>query len=126
MKTPAQYQHQIAEFDVEKIKVEGATPAEIQAGLDLAQAMHDQLREIERSLNLDLHALRSQFQGKEASINLMNQRRMSGKRRAEEEQRLQEVEQGKLAPYEEVKKALEALLAGLEEKRSQLESAPRS
>ena len=110
MKTPAQYLHQLSEFHLDD-----ANTAES------LETLHTQLREIETSLNRDLHALHSQFQGRVSSMHIPTPRKQRGKEKAEEEQRTLDVEKDRLSPYEDVKTRIEALLAQVDEKRSQLE-----
>ncbi len=110
MKTTAQYRHDIQAIHPDEIKTEGLTADQARANLDEAEA---QLRAIERALNLDLHALRSQFQGRASALNIQNAKK-SGRNRAEDEERLQEEETSRLAPYEDVKKEIEAALQKIE------------
>lgn len=112
MKTPAQYLHQLSDFNLES-----ASSAEA------LETQHTRLKELEASLNRDLHALHSQFQGRVSSLHIPTPRKHSGKEKAEEEQRALDEQKGKLAPYEEIKAKIEALLAQVDEKRSQLEKA---
>ena len=120
MKTPSQYKNILAALDVEKIKAEVTDPAEVQEFLARLDIIQGQLKDIETSINFDIHALRSQYQGKLASLN-HNPRR---KGRVEEEQHVEDKQEEKLAPYQEVKAEVQALLAELDEKRDALAKRP--
>ncbi len=122
MKTPAQYQHEVSEVSAEKIKTDGLSESEARQDLDKVNQALEKLTEIENGLNLDLHALRAQYQGRAAALK-MQAGRHAGKSHVEEEQRLEDERQGKLAPYEEVKKQIEQLRQKLEETKGKLERA---
>ena len=108
MKTPAQYQHQISALNFEAA-----------SSREQLEDLHTQLRELIASLNRDLHALQSQYQGRVASIHIPTPHQQhSGKERSEEEQRALEGRQEKVAPYEDLKVKAEALMAQLDEKRA--------
>ena len=66
---------------------------------------------------MDMHALRAQFQGRIASLKITTHH----KAKVDEEQRAEEERDAKLAPYDEIKAQLQALLVTLEEKRMALE-----
>jgi len=117
MKTPHQYTSQLAELGLDQIVVEGVTGAEAQQALARLAEIHSHLKDLETSLNLDMHALRSQYQGRIAALSITAHH----KSRSEEEQRVTEERDAKLAPFEEVKTQLQGLLAALEEKRAALE-----
>ncbi len=112
MKTPAQYAHEISSLNLDEI-----TSAEA------LEAFHTRLREVEASLNRDLHALHAQYQGRVSSMHIPTARHHSGKEKAEEEHRTMDEQTSKLAPYEDVKAKIEALMAQVDEKRAQLEKA---
>ena len=116
MKTPHQYTSQFADLGLDQIKVEGLTQAEAQQALTRLAEIHSHLKDLETSLNLDMHALRSQFQGRIAALSITTHH----KARVEEEQRAAEERDAKLAPFEEVKTQLQGLLAVLEEKQAAL------
>lgn len=121
MRSPAQYEHEVAELKSEEIKTDGLSEAEARQTLEKVTQLHEKLRQVENNLNLDLHALRSQFQGRSAAMNLQNQRK-SGKAKMEE-QRLEDERTAKLAPYEEVKNQIVSMLEALEKTRADLERA---
>lgn len=121
MKTAAQYQHQISAIDLDAIKLDGISAQEAKEALARIESIHNELLEIERDLNLDLHALNAQFQGRlAAELHGMAKRR--GRSRAEDEQRIRDEQAARLAPYEQVKSHLNELLARLQEIRSRLEA----
>ena len=122
MRSPAQYQHDVAEFQSEEIKTDGLSEAETRQSLEKIAQLQEKLRQVENSLNLDLHALRSQYQGRSAALNIQNQKK-SGKARMDEEQRLEDERTAKLAPYEEIKNQIVSLLESLEKTRMELERA---
>jgi len=122
MRSPAQYQHEVAELNTEEIKTDGLSEAEAKRALEQVTQLQEKLRQIENSLNLDLHALRSQYQGRSAALNIQNQKK-SGKARMDEEQRLEDERTSRLAPYEEVKKQIVSQLEQLEKTRMDLEKA---
>ncbi len=123
MKTPAQYQHEIASLDLEAIP--STVPAGEEAGkaLSLVAEAQEKLKQIEIGLNYDIHALRSQYHGREAALNSMAQRRIGGKNKAEEEQRIQEERESKIGPYEEIRTLINDQLARLEQVKSELEGS---
>jgi hypothetical protein len=112
MKTPAQYQHQIAAIDLEAA-----------SSKEELEAIHTQLRELIASLNRDLHALQSQYQGRFASVHIPTPQKHSGREKAEEEQQALEGRNEKMGPYEDARVKADALMAKLDEKRSQMEKA---
>ncbi len=116
MKTPHQYTSQLADLGLDQIQVKDLAPAEAQQALARLAGIQSQLKDLETSLNMDIHALRSQYQGRIAALSITTHH----KARVEEEQRAAEERDAKLAPYEEVKTQLQALLATLEEKRTAL------
>lgn len=122
MKTPAQYQHDLAALDVEGFKTDGLSEAEAAQSLERVKDVEEKLKQIDNALRLDIHALRSQFQGRMTSLNVANQHK-GGKSRGEEEERLQEERDSKLAPYEEMKKRVEELLEKIGHIRYDLEQA---
>ena len=117
MKTPHQYQNQLADLGLDQIVVDGVAPSEVQKALTRLTEIHLHIKDLETSLNMDIHALRSQYQGRIAALSITTHH----KARVEEEQRAEEERDAKLAPYEEVKSKLQALLVTLEEKRAALE-----
>ncbi|MDD5369251.1 MAG: hypothetical protein PHQ40_09205 [Anaerolineaceae bacterium] len=114
MKTPAQYEHELNEVHYEEVIAEGSPEK-------LAEA-EEKLRHIETSLHLDLHALRAQFQGRQAALSMQNTQR-GGHNRVDDEQRLGDERESKLTPYEEVKKRIESTLQQLEQARNKLEKS---
>ncbi|HEY3343929.1 MAG TPA: hypothetical protein VGJ97_03310 [Anaerolineaceae bacterium] len=120
MRTAAQYQHDVDGLDVEGIKTSGLSDEEARQALQKIIEVQEKLHQTENSLNLDLHALERQFQGRANSMNLQNANR-GGRARQEEEQRLDEEKQHKLVPYEDVRKKVEELLPKVEQMRSELE-----
>ncbi len=119
MKTPHQYQSQLTEYDLDQIKVEGLSKSQAQKELARLSEIQSHLRDMETSLNMDIHALRSQFQGRIAALSITTHH----KSKIEEEQRVEEERNTKLAPYEQVKSQIQGMLATLEEKRGALEKA---
>ena len=117
MKTPIQYKNQLGELGLDQIKIDGLTGAETQKVAGRLTEIQTHLKDLETSLNMDMHALRSQFQGRIGALKIATHH----KSRIEEEQRVEEERDAKLAPYEEVKSELLALLVALEEKRTALE-----
>ena len=102
---------------IDQIITEDVTPAEAHEHLTKLAEIETQIKDIETSLNFDLHALRSQYSGRLASLN-QNPRR---KGRADQEQLVEDKRNAKLAPYAELKAEIQTLLADLEQKRSVLE-----
>jgi hypothetical protein len=125
MKTSAQYQHMVAEIHLDEIKSEGISPAEAGEFLSKLETAHNQLLEVERSLNLDLRAFNAQYQGRMAS-SLRDITSHHGKNRVEEEQRIQDERESKLAPYEDIKKQIAQMLSQVDELRAKLEKAKAS
>lgn len=122
MRTAAQYQHQISAINLDEIRLDGLSAQEVRKALARLEQLHGELVEIERTLNLDLHALNAQYQGRlAAELHGMANRR--GRSRAEDEQRIRDEQAARLAPYEQVKTHLGELLARLQEMRAKLETA---
>ena len=117
MKTPIQYKNMLAALGIDQIKTEDISPTEVQEHLTKLADIQTQIKNIETNLNLDMHALRSQYHGRLSSLN-QNPKR---KGRAGEEQLVEDKREAKLAPYAEIKAEIQTLLADLEEKRSVLE-----
>ncbi|MCL4559430.1 MAG: hypothetical protein M1281_02300 [Chloroflexi bacterium] len=120
MKTPAQYQHEIAELHLDEIDSQGLPGEESGKNLSRIEEVQEKLRQIEMGLNFDMHALRSQFHGRQAALNAMTQRRVGGKNKAEEEQRIAEERENKLGPYEEIHKHITEQLAHLDQLKGEL------
>jgi hypothetical protein len=91
MKSPVQYSHELEE-------------ALKESPISIAK-----LTQLEQSLQLDLHALRMQFKGREAST-LQQSSKKSGAERAEQHKRLEEEDQTRTKAYQDlldqVKKAI--------------------
>ncbi len=117
MKTPIQYKNQLADLVVDQIKTDGVTPDEAKKSLDRLAEIHARIRDLDVSLNLDIHALRSQYQGRIAALSI----NPHGKPRIEEEQRVEEERDHKLAPYDAVRIQLHELMTAVDEKRALLE-----
>jgi hypothetical protein len=117
MKTPHQYQNLLTDLGLDQIMVDGITHSEAQKALTRLTEIHVHLKDLETSLNMDIHALRSQYQGRIAALSITTHH----KAKVEEEQRAEEERDNRLAPYEEVKSQLQALLVTLDEKRAALE-----
>lgn len=123
MKTPAQYQHEVDDLDLDGIlHTEGVTGDQAQQTLETLRAIQEKLRQMETNLNLEIHALRAQYQGRAAALNVQNARR-SGRKSAEDGQRLEDERESKLTPYEEVRKKIEEALQRVDQARGQLESS---
>jgi hypothetical protein len=122
MRTAVQYQHDVEGLDYEGIKTTGLSEDEARQALQKIIEVQEKLHQTENSLNLDLHALERQFQGRATSMNLQSANR-GGRAKQEEEQRLDEEKQHKLVPYEEVKKKIEEILPKVEKMREELEHA---
>jgi hypothetical protein len=119
MKTPHQYKSQLEDLGLDQVKIEGITRSDAQSALTRLKDIHTHLKDLETGLNMDMHALRSQYQGRIAALSITTHH----KAKVEEEQRAEEERNAKLAPYEEVKSQVQALLVTLEEKRTALEKA---
>jgi hypothetical protein len=117
MKTPIQYKNMLAALGIDPIKTEDISSTQAQERLVTLADIQTQIKDIETSLNLDMHALRSQYHGRLASLNQKPKR----KGRAGEEQLVEDKRDAKLAPYGEVRAEIQTLLANLEEQRSALE-----
>jgi superfamily II DNA or RNA helicase len=91
MKSPVQYSH------------------ELEDALKEGPNSKAKLTQLEQSLQLDLHALRMQFKGREVSA-LQQSARKSGSEKAEQQKRLAEENEARTKAYQElldqVKKAL--------------------
>ena len=117
MKTPYQYKSLLGELGLDQVTTEGITGAEAQKVVDRLAEIHTHLKDLETSLNMDMHALRSQYQGRIAALKITTHH----KSKVEEEHRVEEEQNAKLAPYDEVKSQLQAQLAVIDEKRTALE-----
>jgi hypothetical protein len=122
MKTPAQYEHELNELNCDGIIAEGASGKEKPQALEKLTEAEEKLRQIENSLNLDLHALRAQFQGRQAALKMQNTQR-GGRNKVDDEQRLGDERESKLTPYEDVKKRIEGCLQQLEQARAKFEES---
>ena len=117
MKTPYQYKSLLGDLGLDQIQTDGITDADAQKVHARLIEIQIHLKDIETSLNMDMHALRAQYQGRIGALKIATHH----KSRVEEEQRVEEERDAKMAPYEEVKAQLQALLVTLEEKRAALE-----
>ena len=122
MKTAVQYDHDVQELKIEELKTENLSATKAESTLKKIGETQEKLQQIEASLNLDLHALEHQYQGRATSLSTQGGHR-SGRAKIEEEQRLEEEKQRKLSPYLDVKKRIEALLPELNRMRADLEKA---
>lgn len=129
MTTPAQYQHQLEELKARSIPTEDLTPAKAKTSLQAVKDLISHAQEIERALNLDMHVIRTQFRSRSAAasaglssrVMVSHKNRPGSKDRADEVELINTERDAKLAPYEEVKKALEEYLASLDVTRDRLE-----
>ena len=129
MTTPAQYRHQLDALKLAEIPTDGLKPGDAQQSLLLLQDLTRQAQEIERSVTLQIQALRAQYQARRASaqagassrIMVSNKRRMGGKMRQEEMEKLDAERDEKIGPLEEIKKEVEELLAQAAVARQKLE-----
>jgi hypothetical protein len=83
MKTPIQYQHEVDQL------------------LGQGKPSPESFIELERNLQLDIHALKMQFTGRAASA-LKNNSHQSGKERAEVQERLDEEKEKRIKPYQDL------------------------
>ncbi len=121
MKTAAQYEHDISDLNLEGLKTEGLSGTQAEETLRKITEAQEKLHQIEASLNLDLHALERQFQGRATSVNTQNANR-HGRAKVEEEQRLEVDKERKLSPYLHVKKRIDDLLPEISRMRAELEN----
>jgi predicted nuclease with TOPRIM domain len=121
MRTAAQYQHDVEGLNIEGIQTSGLSGNDASQTLQKVVEIEEKLRQIDASLNLDLHALERQFQGRATSMQIQGANRSSHMR--EEEHRLDEEKQHKLAPYEDLKKRVDELLPKVAKMREELEKA---
>ncbi len=121
MRTAAQYQHDVDGLNCEGIQTAGLSGDEARQTLQKVVEIEEKLRQIDGSLNLDLHALERNFQGRATSMQIQSANRSSHAR--EEEHRLDEEKQHKLAPYEDIKKRVDELLPKVAKMREDLEKA---
>lgn len=117
MKTPLQYKNLINELDLDQIKTENIDPADVKQSISHLMEIQNQLKNTEISLNMDIHALRSQYQGRIKSLSINPHH----KPRVEEEQRVQDERDAKLAPYEEVKNQIQTLIEETSKRLAMLE-----
>jgi hypothetical protein len=122
MKTPQQFKNIINDLDLSQIRTENLTPEEAKQNLARLAEMHMQMREMEVNLNLEIHALRSQYQGRMAAVGI-NPRRHA---RMENERHIEEERDSRLAPYEEVRDQVRSMMAELAEKQASLEKLQAS
>jgi predicted nuclease with TOPRIM domain len=121
MRTAVQYQHDVDGLNCEGIQTTGLSASDARQTLQKVVEIEEKLRQIDASLNLDLHALERQFQGRATSMQIQSANRSSHGR--EEEHRLDEEKRQKLAPYEDIKKRVDELLPKVVKMREDLEKA---
>jgi hypothetical protein len=129
MITPAQYQHQLADLKIDILDKPLTSKVDAQAALTEINALKDHLLQMEQSLNLDLHVLRSQFQARRAAaeagsssrIMVSAKHRVGGSQRVDEENKLAAERDEKLAPFQELKSQVTELLDKVEAARSAAE-----
>lgn len=92
MKTPVQYQHEI-----DQVLKEGKPSLEV-------------LTDLEHSLQLDLHALQMQFNGRAAST-LNKVSKQSGRERSEGQKHLEEEKQNRMQPYQDLLKKVQDVIS---------------
>jgi hypothetical protein len=119
MKTPNQYKNMLADLAIDQIQVEGLTPAQAQEHLTRLNEIHVKIKDLESSLNFDVHSIRSQFHGRLASFDRNPRRKVH----SSEEHLVEDQQEGKLAPYLEIKEQVQKMLAEIEQKRSSLEQS---
>jgi hypothetical protein len=121
MRSAAQYQHDVDGLNCDGIQTAGLSGNEARQALQKVVEIEEKLRQIDASLNLDLHALERNFQGRATSMQIQSANRSSHAR--EEEHRLDEEKQHKLAPYQDIKKRVDELLPKVATMREELEKA---
>jgi hypothetical protein len=129
MTTPAQYRHQIEQLDLDSIRLDGLSPEEAQRSLEAVTELQARAQEIERAIHLDIQVIRTQYQRRERAAsagvsnqsNLNSKRRMSSRVREEEVAKVDAERDARIAPYDEVRKEIEKLLASAGAARKTLE-----
>lgn len=118
MTTPAQYQHKLSELDLTAL--DQPLTNETQPKLE---ELRNQLHQIEQDINREIHIIRSQYQPRIDSVNrggssrvlTSNKQVSSGRKRAEELERLERERDDKIAPYQAVKDSVMDLLHKVED-----------
>ncbi len=118
MTTPAQYQHKLAELDLTAL--DQPLSNETQPKLE---ELRNQLHQYEQDVNREMHIIRTQYQPRIDSVNrggssrvlTSNKQVSSGRKRAEELERLERERDEKIAPYQAVKDNLMDLLHKVED-----------
>ncbi len=106
MTTPAQYQHRLSELDVTAL--DQPLTNETQPKLE---ELRDHLHQMEQDINREIHIIRTQYQPRIDGVNrggssrvlTSNKQVSSGRKRAEELERLEQERDGKIAPFQAVK-----------------------
>ena len=109
MKTPAQYHHDIQNLHLEALE---------KASMSQLDEIEKSLLDLERSLAHDLQALRAQHQGRLAAIGVPSARHRPAKEKVEEEQRVMDIREEKMHPYEELKGILKEHLEKVQQLKS--------
>lgn len=104
MKTPAQFQHDLAELSAIQVKELDAAGRKEHLG---------KLVQLESEVALDLRSLRVQFQSRAVS-QLNNITNKAGKGKATAEKRLQDEEHARLDPYQSILDKLKDLIKQME------------
>lgn len=120
MKTPIQYHHLLEDLKMDTLKADGAGVEDEKALETRLADVETKLKDLELNVARDLQTLRIQFKGQTDALAGNHPRRVPGKVRAEEEQRVQDVRTGKMAPYEEIRDLIAEYLKQIEGLRASL------
>jgi hypothetical protein len=129
MTLPRDYCRQISELGLDKVTIRAPSVSEANAGLAKLHGSEEQLRQIERSIDLDMKAIIAECRkrvfsvsfGSAGTVGLLGERRFRGQMLTDEKRRLEAERDVRLAPYEEVKLRVDNLLAQMDNAKAQLQ-----
>ncbi|HEY9089029.1 MAG TPA: hypothetical protein VIO36_12730 [Anaerolineaceae bacterium] len=114
MTTPAQFEHRLAEMNIDTL-----------TGSEALQAAEDELRLMEQDIQREIRVIQLQYQsritganrGGSSQVLVSNRQAASERRRADQVEKLEAERDGKVQPYQQVLDAVVERLRALESKR---------
>ena len=130
MASPNQYLQQIKELGLEHMEIKASSIGEAKDTLRRIRNVQKQLRQIKRTINLDMKNIRSDYSQKtstaastsSAIVGLLGKRKLAGQMRADEKRRLRMERDRTLQPYESIKLTIDDLLIQMDSAKDQLQA----
>lgn len=130
MTSISEYTHQIENIDIsEKLEQTISTSAEAKELLKLCRDYQKQLRQIKKSVGLDIKSIRVEYKDKivnagsvlGGAFSLFGKRGMGGSIRADAKRGMTKERDSVISPYEELKLVIDNYIHGIDDAKNQLD-----